>query len=479
MSGLFGSLQTGAKALNAQSRAIETAGRNLANVNNSHYARQRVQFGDRGSVVTSIGPMSLGLEALSIQQMRDSLLDRQYTQEVSRRAELEQSQSGLEMAQAGLGQYVDRATETGSTSDGSHGIAETMADFFSAFSSLAAKPTDVGEKQTLVQRAAILADRFNLTDSRLAQVQKDMSAQVTEDVKSANDLLSAIASLNKEIARFEVNSPGGAADLRDQRQQKLEELAEIMSFDTRAQPDDPDSGLVQVFVKDSSGNDIVLVDKGVAASLTVNGDATEISTTQIAGASAGSSATLSISSGSIKGSMDVRDGTIQTLRNNLDDLAEQLVTSVNGLYSGTGKNFFDGSGVTAGTLALDSDLTFATLQSGTGAAGDNSYALAISALGNKSFSTSGGDVIDGTFSQYYNETVSEVGQALEGVTSRLSDQETIEELVKSQRDSVSGVSLDEEMADLMKYQRAFQATSRVINVVDALLDTVVNRLGNS
>lgn len=477
MSGLFGSLQTGVKALNAQSRAIETAGRNLANVNNAHYARQRVEFGDRGTVVTAIGPMSLGLEALGIQQLRDSLLDKQYTNELSRRSELERSQAGLEMAQAGLGQYIDRTSGSGASSDGAHGIAETMADFFNAFYSLSAKPTDVGEKQTLVQRAGILVDRLNLTDTRLAQVQSDMSAQVATDVEKANTILASIAYLNKEIARFELNSPGGAADLRDKRQEKLEALGELMSFESRAQPGSNNTGQIQLFTKDSLGNEIVLVDKGVAASLSTDASASTVSTTQIVGASAGSAATLSVTSGSIKGAIDVRDGTIQTLRDNLDNLAAQLVASVNGVYSASGDDFFKASGVTAGTIALDPDLTFATLKSGSGSAGDNSYALAIANLANKSFSTASGDLIDGSFTQYYNETVSELGQALDGVTSRLSDQETIEELVKSQRDAVSGVSLDEEMADLMKYQRAFQASSRVINVIDALLENVVNNLG--
>ena len=83
MSGLFGSLTNNVKALNAQSRAIETAGRNLANVNNPHYARQRVLFGDRGTVQTALGPQSLGLEALGITQLRDTLLDKQVLRETA------------------------------------------------------------------------------------------------------------------------------------------------------------------------------------------------------------------------------------------------------------------------------------------------------------------------------------------------------------------------------------------------------------
>jgi flagellar hook-associated protein 1 FlgK len=79
--------------------------------------------------------------------------------------------------------------------------------------------------------------------------------------------------------------------------------------------------------------------------------------------------------------------------------------------------------------------------------------------------------------QFYSGAVSELGQALESANSRIDDQASIERLIRSQRDNVSGVSLDEEMADLMKFQRAFQASSRVFSVIDELLDGVVNRLG--
>ena len=100
-------------------------------------------------------------------------------------------------------------------------------------------------------------------------------------------------------------------------------------------------------------------------------------------------------------------------------------------------------------------------------------------MANTTFSTGSGDEIDGSFSSFFGKTVSELGQALSTANARVDDQSNIERLVRSQRDAVSGVSLDEEMADLMKYQRAFQASSRVFSVLDELLDGVVNRLGRS
>ena len=104
-------------------------------------------------------------------------------------------------------------------------------------------------------------------------------------------------------------------------------------------------------------------------------------------------------------------------------------------------------------------------------------AVAISRLATRTFSTAAGDAIDGTIGGCYSQTVSQLGQALATANSSTTDQSNIERLVRGQRDAVSGVSLDEEMADLTKYQRAFQAASRVFSVIDSLLDNVVNSLG--
>lgn len=472
MSGLFGSLAANVKALSAQSRGVETAGRNLANVNNSSYARQRVEFGERGVVITPQGAESMGVEAMRIIQLRDALLDRQVGREVSLTASLSAQQSALERAQAALGQGINRADDTGATSASANGqgLAESLSDLFNSFQSFAANPTDAGERQTLLQKAGILVDTFRVTDARLDQVQSDITTQIGTDVADVNRLLSTIADLNAQIGRIEINNEGVATDLRDQRQARLEELAGKISFETRDSATNP--GQIDVFTRDGSNAEIQLVN-----GRTVTGPVTFSGSTL----SAGSPATaVALSGGSIQGHLAARDTAITDLRDRLDSLASQLVTSINSAYnptSGTG-DFFAASGTTAATLSLASGLNATNLKaSDGGAAGDNSVALAVAALANQKFSVSGGDDIDGTFSQFYTNTVSDVGQALSSANSRLEDQQNMEKIVRAQRDSVSGVSLDEEMADLLKYQRSFQASSRVIQVIDDLLDTVINRMG--
>jgi flagellar hook-associated protein 1 FlgK len=227
-----------------------------------------------------------------------------------------------------------------------------------------------------------------------------------------------------------------------------------------------------VTAQDGSGNPVTLVSlASVTGPVTFNGSQF----------SAGSPATvLSLSGGSMQGALDARDGAIQTLRDNLDAMTKQLVTSVNAAYNPTGTtgDFFTASGTTAGTISVDPSVTVANFKaSDGGAAGDNTVALAIAALANQKFSTSGGDQIDGTFTNFYANSVSSLGQSLSSVNSQVTNQTSIETMVRSQRDAVSGVSLDEETANLLTYQRAFQASSRVFDTIDSLLDTVINQLG--
>jgi flagellar hook-associated protein 1 FlgK len=103
-------------------------------------------------------------------------------------------------------------------------------------------------------------------------------------------------------------------------------------------------------------------------------------------------------------------------------------------------------------------------------------ALAISELATTTFSTGAGDVIDGSFSSFYRGIVANVANATSSAEGRYEDQSTLQRLVKERRDSVSGVSLDEEMTDLIKYQRAFDASAKVMRVMDEMLDVVVNGL---
>lgn len=471
MSGLFGSLNSGVNALGAHSRALEATGRNLANVNNPDYARQRILVGSRGTVITSLGAQSLGIQALQVEQIRDSLMDRAVTREVSLTASLSARQSAYEKAEAALGQSIDRSSGASGTDTVGGGIAGALGGFFTAFESFAASPTDTGVRQTLLQSSAILTDTLNQADLRLGNLQTDLTAQLDTDVAEVNSLLATIANLNGQIGHYEINAPGSAVDLRDQRQSALEKLAQRINFESR--PSATAAGQVDVIVRDAGGAEIPLVQ--LAA---VTGPVSLTGSTLTAGSPA---TAVAVSNGSIHGNLHARDVVVQDLRDRLDAMAGQLVASVNAAYNPTGVtgDFFAPAGVTAGTIALAPGLTPVSLKaSDGGAAGDNTLALAVAALASKKFATASGDAIDGTFAGYYAGVVSDLGSVASRASDQYDDQLNIENIVRGQRDSVSGVSMDEELADLVKYQRSFQASSRFLSVVDELLDNIVNRLGS-
>jgi len=469
MSGLFGQLSSNVNALTAASRSIETAGRNLANIDNTGYARQRVVYGNRGTVQTDLGAQSTGVEAIGIEQLRDSLMDKQVVRETSTLASYTGEQSAYQRAQAALGESISSTSSTSSSTSSTttSGISKAIGNFFNTFQSFAASPTDAGERQTLVQYAGVLTDTLNSTDASLTQVQTDLTTQASSDAASANNLISQIANLNSQIGRFEINAPGSAVDLRDEREAKIEALSKFMSIETQADTDG--SGEVSVFTQGASGP-VQLVNKAnTFGSVAVSG------TTVTAGSPA---TVLALTGGSIHGALTARDGAIQDMRDSLSALSSQLITSVNAAYNpsaAAGGNFFIGTN--ASTIRVNTSITPTSLVSAsTGVAGDNDIAKAVAALANKVFSTTGApaDAIDGTFSQFYSNSVTALGQTLSTTNDKVSNQTTIANLVSSQRDSVSGVSMDEEVTDLVKYQRAFQASSRVIQIIDQLLQTVVS-----
>ena len=467
MSGLIGNLLSAAKSLTAQQAGVETAGRNLANVNNPAYSRQRVSLGDHVIVDTALGPMGSGVEVLGIKQIRDQFLDVAVTREGSQTGLLQAQQSGLERAQSALGEHVDRSGDSASISTASSsttGIGAGLNDFFNAFDELAANPMDAGAKQVLLQKADILANKFNVTDERLKSLQGDLTEEVRVGTDKVNSLLSQIADINGEIHKFEIQKPESALDLRDQRQARLEELSKYIDFSTRQIPGG--HGQIQVVAKDTAGADVMLVDKtSVTGGISFDG-------IQISGGAP--AAPLGLQGGVLKGQLLVRDGAIQQLRDDIKRTADQLTTGVNAAYSATGANFFQ-TPPASGLLALDPALNFSTLKAtATGDAGANEVALAVADVGRKTYSTGAGAAIDGTIGSFFTKTVSGLGESLNGIDTKLGDQELVEKMTITNRDSVSAVSMDEEMADLMKFQRSYQASARVVRVIDEMLDVLVN-----
>lgn len=483
-SNIIGDLHNATKALNAHRFGVTTAGTNIANVNNPDYARQRATLGDRGTLNTLVGPRGLGVEVVGFSHMRDAVLDKEILRESSLNSSLEAQQAALAKAESSIGQEINRSGDSpfvdgAASGTGNGGMAEAISNFFNAFHSLSANPASDAEKEALVQKADILTQKFNVTAERFSDLQQDMSFQVETDIAEANQLIEHIARLNSEIARAEANHAGQALDLRDQRQARLEDLSELIQFTTTNIPNS--GGQIRVQVPNENGSELVdLVEHARFRRIAFDNSDLSNPTFTISDAD---NTKISIRGGSVHGALEARDGPIQQYVSSLDALASEFVTQVNALYnSGSppgNTNFFNDTGAalqrTAAGISLDATLDSTSLRTTNAAAqeqGDNTLALAIAELDETKHASLG----NRTFSSFYRAQVSDLGQSVSSVKSRLQDEGAVFKLLQAQQDSVSGVSIDEEMADMIKFQRAYEATGRLIRSIDEMLDVIINRL---
>lgn len=463
MLGLFGTLNLGVRSLQTQRAGVEVAGQNLANVNNPAYARQRVVIQTSLTVNSPFGPQGTGADAMAIQQVRSALVDQQITGELSVGGYLQAHQDALEYAQAGLGEVLDLNGEPGTQT----GLAADLNQLFAAFQSVSTSPRSMTERQLLVSHAQDLAGHLNQASGRLSAINGALNQSLNADVTGANELLGTIATLNDRIINSE-NSDGGAAnDLRDLRQAKLEELSKLVKVDASESA----SGALNISV---NGHALVS-DQNVLDTF----EAYDGGGGQMLVRTATGGAPLTLSGGHMQGVIDVRDGALTNLRGQLDTLAGTLITEVNAAHSGgfalngaTGAAFF--TGTDSGTIqvngALVGDPSLLQMSGTNGNAGDNQAALALALLAEKKNPA----LNNQTFSQSYSGTVAELGQALASANGKMADHQVVENMLLQQRDMVSGVSIDEEMTDLMKYQKAFEASAKLISTVDEMLDTLLN-----
>ncbi|MDB6022600.1 MAG: Flagellar hook-associated protein FlgK [Pedosphaera sp.] len=466
MLGLFGTLNLGARSLAVQQEATAVAGQNLANVNNPAYARQLLQISSATPLQTFIGQEGTGVQSISITQVRDYLLDNQIQAEGSVTGSLNSQQFALQNAEAQIGEQLSNLTGgTTGTTTSSQGLTAGLSDLFSAMQALSTDPANLSKRQALVESAQALAGKFNQVSSGLNQVRTNLNSSIQSDTGLANQDLQGIADLNHQIMLAE--SGGGTAnDLIDLRQQKIEDLAGKVNLTTTAQPNgslDVAIGGVTMVAGGNLQDQLQTYDAGGGQLL-------------IQAKNAGTQLTLS--GGSIQGNIEVRDGALASVQSDVNTFASQLITQVNGVYSkgydlngGTGQNFFTGTDAT--TIGVNSSVANdpSKLQaSGTsGASGDNTVILAMAQLANQSIS----GLNNQTFSQSYAGTVASLGSSLASVNDQITNTSAVSQMLGTQRNSVSGVSIDEEMTNMVQFQKAYQASAELITTVNQMLSTLI------
>ena len=463
MLGLFGALDLASRSLATQQAGTTVAGQNMANVNNPAYAREQTVIQTSDSIETSAGEEGTGADVVSITEARDSLLDNQIQSENSVTSSFTAQQTALQNAEAYLGEQLSSTSSSSSATSSSNGLAAMLSNLFNSFSSMT---TDAGDSATVVQAAQAVTNQFNQVSANLSQVRSNLNTTIQNNVASCNQDLNQIATLNQQIVQAEAGG-GTANNLVDTREQTIENLAGLVNISTTAQS----NGSVNISIGGVSM---------VAGSSAVDGLQTyDAGGGQLLIQDENSATPLSVTGGSIGGNITARDGALSTLQTSLDTLASQLVTQVNNIYSagydssgGTGQLFFTGNSAANISVnsALVSDPSQFQASSTAGAGGDTKIALALANLSTQTIPALGNK----SLSQSYSQTVSNLGNAIDAATNQLNTSQAISTSLTNQRSSESGVSIDQEMTDLMEYQKAYEASAQLVTTLDSMMETVID-----
>jgi flagellar hook-associated protein 1 FlgK len=494
---IFGTFTIGKQALVSHQRAVQVTSQNIANVNTEGYSRQRPVFESISPTPLPSGyPLGGGVALTRVERLADEFLDSQVRRE------------GQELAyDAALGKGLSRLEAIFSELDG-NGIDAAVTRLFSSFQDLADHPDDPTVRTAAVQAGASLTALLNDADRRLTQIAADENGKVEQLVTEVNQLASEIAEVNNRIFLLEAEEQS-AASLRDRRGQLLEQLAEKIDF-TSFERDD---GTVSVFV----GGGFFLVDAEASAELSVRtgtGPAGAFFDVyhDVDGSLAGP-ITNRISGGELGAVLDLRDDRVPFYRAQLDAFAYTLYDRVNdvhlagrGLVDDQARRFFvDASGAqttagadfaaipgAAGLIAVHQDLladaghlAAGTPSAGAALAGDNRNALelvAVETAAGPVYQITGAvpDVAAGapsgptrTLGDAYGALLGGLGAEIQASARREQQAELMRAELLERRGELSGVSLDEEVANLIRFEKGYQAAARIIATIDEMMEDLL------
>ena len=446
----FDGLRIGTSGLAAAQRAVETTAHNLANVNTDGYSRQRV---DTSTAVARVdhrgllGPGATGQGVIvnGITRASDELLATNLSDQMAARSSWE--------ARA---EYTSRAQGILGPLDG--GMSSALNAFWNAWESLSTDPESMTARVAVTEAGRQLATSLNDAVGRLDRLANDTTAAMNATVAEINDLAGNVATLNGRIAAARA-SGNAALDLMDQRDLTVRQLTELAGARATADP----NGDLRVSIAG-----MPLVQGSRTTALAVAPSPTRV---------VWPDGTSAAATGRLGALNEIAGSEIPSLRSRIDQMATELVDVVNtahraghGLDGVAGRDFFTGSDAT--TIRVDPALAPEMVAaSASGAAADGNHALVMGGL--RSAATSTGS------------TVNELFNAMQGLLGlRAAEAERQERMSGAIVDELSaqlsasvGVSTDAELTDMLRFQRAYEASARVITVVDQMLDRLINGTG--
>ncbi len=477
------------RALYAQQAAMNTAGHNVSNAQTPGYSRQRVEMVTTPPIEmpglnrsTAKGQLGTGVNVDAIRRLRDTFLDLQYRNENQYLGEWVVMQNSFDKLEVIFNEI--KASDDGFGT----GLNRVFNEFWNAWQDLSRDPESLTAKIAVVQRGVALAETFNTMARQLNAFETDLEKQTVAKVTQANGLLEQIAELNRQIVK--IQSMGqNANDLMDRRDLLVDELSGLMNIEVN---EDALGGYEIVLSRsdDGTGNPILLVP--------ANGDMTQVAkfefdTTNktlrvknVADLYVIGSGPQNITepSGEIFGYLKSIEK-VQAYHEKLDELVQIFLEGdivvdgvtyqgINGLYNAaTGNDLF--SGDTAADIAFIVDPDDLAASGSTVFSGYGELARVIAQLRNTLFDDGTGN--EAILADRYNGIVGKLGIESQEAQRRVKNHQLLVDQTNVLRQSVSGVSLDEEMANLVMFQHAYNAAARAVTVMDQMLDKLINGTG--
>ncbi len=451
MPGLNTSLNIAVEALNANQGALDVTTNNIANVNTPGYTRQVAILNEAPTFQDSGVTFGGGVTLDQYQSVRDELLQLRIYEET-------QQQNNSQTQLNSLNQIE------GIFSDPTQGVGGALSGFFNSMSRLSTNPTDSNARQGVLTSANNLALSFHQAVANLNSVGTGLDQAVPQTVSQINRLTSQIAALNGQVAQMQGlgKEPGTIQDQRDELVRQLSGLVNISVTQT-------EHGLTL-----TTGNGVPLVVANQSFALQANANNSVLEHVYSA---QGQDITSQIQGGQLGGTIQVRDQVIPQLFTQLNTLASQFASSFNTQHAAgfdtsgnAGQNFFTPLPTTTdaaanfGVAITDPSLIAA---SSDGSAGSNGNLEKLIALQSQQL-PSGANPID-----MYSNLVLQVGNLGANAKANVTASNLSVQQLTDQRSAVSGVSLDEETTNMIRYQRAYEAGARVVTTVDSMYDTLM------
>jgi len=487
----FAELSVGLTGLEAEQIGMDTVGENVANANTPGYSAESVLFGSVGAVQHAgfegtVGTPGGGVQVIGIERLTNNYLQSQSYTEQGIQGMLTAQQSGLQSVQQNFPE------------PSGNGISSQLTQFWQAWSTLANSPSDASAQLAVVQDGSALTASLNETSSSLSTLSQQTLQNLQSTLATVNSDVSQVASLNQSILAANAGGnaayDGNIASLEDQRDELVSQLSSQVGLRATYNQD----GTVNLYsgteplVQGPSYQQLSLSSSGPPYSLVWSND----------------QSTYQPSSGQLSGMLDVLNNVIPGYQQNLDQVSQSLMGSVNYLMSqgydqagDKGAPFFLGAGAADievnPALAANPDLIGANaspLPAGSsGTNEDGGIAAEVgqmssnqtvtmlvpaggwSAGGSASSWATGATTTTGTEAdETYNQLVTGIGQATSSVTNQLSDQQSITTNVNSALQSATGVNTDQELTNMVMYQNAYDANAKFISAVDSMLQSLMS-----